>query len=360
MTNRWSCSPGWSWYGGTSLLNAQNQYAGVAGIWSKTNYSGDLSTRFYTGPKMLPVPNTTTVLEQMMNFNLTLCGDGKDLRSGYAFLVAPGGADKAQLLRKGAVVAETNQLIMPREGHNRWLELTAEKIGKTVRLLFDGQPLLTYNDPDPLPGGYVGLWTENNGILVPRVTISYAEQRGQSLSGLLAPPVVASGLDADLGKTLEFTEGVAGWTSLDSEAPVSKDTQVFRSPPGSLSYQFQPRKGAFPVLISPRLHVSGAKSVSLSLRASLPDRVVLTLMEEDMSRYITVVNIPADQWANLELPLSQFKLATDSSDENGKLDSEEIGSLTFTDMDAVHAMSTDAEKAFQKRQFWVDDVKFAR
>ena len=36
---------------------------------------------------------------------------------------------------------------------------------------FEGRPVIRYDDPDPLPGGYVGLWTRNSGVLVPRVTI---------------------------------------------------------------------------------------------------------------------------------------------------------------------------------------------
>lgn len=358
VTNRWSCSPGWSWFGGYSPLNAQNQYEGVAGVWSKVSFSGDLAVRFYTGPKMLPVPGTKTVLEQMSNFNLTLCGDGKDVRTGYTFSVAPSGEDKARILRQGAVVAETKDFIMPREGHNRWMELTAERVGSRLQLLFDGQQLLNYEDSQPLPGGYVAIWTENNGLLVPRVTVSYTKESGPLLSSLLAPPEAKTGGDADVGKTLDFKENVAGWWSLDNAATISQDTAIFQSAPASLCYKFQPRNGALPVLLSPPLHLAGAKSVSLSLRSSVPDRVVLTLMEEDMSRYIMTVNAPPDKWIEVEIPFSRFTLAGDSADENNRLDPDEINTFTITDMDAVKAMTSD--KPFAERKLWVEDVKFTR
>src|SRR5215216_8162636 len=35
MTNRWSCSPGWSWFGGRSEE--------VASIWHKRHFAGDFS-----------------------------------------------------------------------------------------------------------------------------------------------------------------------------------------------------------------------------------------------------------------------------------------------------------------------------
>jgi hypothetical protein len=44
MTNRWSCSPGWSWFGGRSEE--------VASIWNKRKFSGDVSIQFYFAFKM--------------------------------------------------------------------------------------------------------------------------------------------------------------------------------------------------------------------------------------------------------------------------------------------------------------------
>src|SRR5205823_763726 len=44
MTNRWSCSPGWSWFGGRSDE--------VAAIWNKRKFSGDVSAQMYFAFKM--------------------------------------------------------------------------------------------------------------------------------------------------------------------------------------------------------------------------------------------------------------------------------------------------------------------
>src|SRR5687767_15115984 len=39
MTNRWDCSPGWSWFGGRSEE--------IAAVWHKRKFSGDFSIQFY-------------------------------------------------------------------------------------------------------------------------------------------------------------------------------------------------------------------------------------------------------------------------------------------------------------------------
>ena len=55
--------------------------------------------------------------------------------------------------------------------HHQWHHLQVARIGHSIRLDLNGRPAFRYEDPDPLPGGYVGVWTRNSGVLVPRVTI---------------------------------------------------------------------------------------------------------------------------------------------------------------------------------------------
>ncbi|HJN18529.1 MAG TPA: hypothetical protein QGH10_23715, partial [Armatimonadota bacterium] len=80
---------------------------------------------------------------------------------------------KTQLLRNGEVVAENADARVPSgyNVHHRWFRVRASRIGHRVALEFEGHTVLEYEDPEPLPGGYVGLWTRNSGVLIPRVTI---------------------------------------------------------------------------------------------------------------------------------------------------------------------------------------------
>lgn len=356
-TNRWSCSPEWSWYGGVSPIEG-NQYAGPAVVWSKYAFTGSQCLEFYTGPKMLPKPKGRGTLEQMRDFNATLCGDGKDVRSGYTFLVAPAGKNVAQILRQGQVVTETTNFYVPQAAHNRWLHLTAARLGNEITLEFDGQPLLHYHDPDPLPGGYVALWTEANGIVIPRVTLYYAGREGSPLSLALAPVPVDEHAGDDLGKTLTFDEAVDDWYSLDDQATLTVDTKTFKDGPGALSYTYTPREGAFAVLLSPALKVAGAKTLTVDIRCSRSNEVVFTLMEADHSRYIYLTKLPAGRWTHLSLPLSRFHLTPDSYDENGRLDAEELQTFTVTDMDAVNVWQG-RQKEAPERTVWLDNLNFS-
>ena len=101
------------------------------------------------------------------------------INSGYAFLVAEKGVG-ARILKQGQVVAENRAFRLFSHGHNRWANIRVEKHNGRLRLFVEGQ-LAVETDPQPLSGGYAGIWTQNNGIMVPRVTLYY-EAPGERLS----------------------------------------------------------------------------------------------------------------------------------------------------------------------------------
>ena len=87
---------------------------------------------------------------------------------------------KTQLLRNGQVVAVAPDIRVPAgyNVHHCWFRVRMSRIGKVVSCDFERRPVFRFEDPDPLPGGYVGLWTKNSGIMVPRVTIWGPSNRG--------------------------------------------------------------------------------------------------------------------------------------------------------------------------------------
>ena len=195
MTNRWACSPGWSWFGGRSDETAT--------VWNKRKFSGDISVQCYFAFKM-GLSGTAKWMEFPHDMGVTIGGDGQSLGSGYSFLV---GADNNTLsvLRKGSeVVAEnrTREALLPiyTDGnpdagqnsnvvHRRWWYVRVDKIGSTVSCYLDNKLLFSYNDPKPLDVGQVALWTYNNGIMLSRVQVYYQNEVRPAFTRQVSAPV---------------------------------------------------------------------------------------------------------------------------------------------------------------------------
>ncbi len=162
VTSRWTCSPGWTWLSGLDVDHALVQ--------SKWQVQGDVSLDAYVGAKMMNTPAGRK--EVLQDFRLGICGKPGYLNAGYYFLIGAKGGQYTALQRNGLIVAEADSFAIPQGSvHNDWLRLGIEKTGGRVSLLCQGQPVLTYDDPDPLPGGAVCIGAYDNGIMVPRVTV---------------------------------------------------------------------------------------------------------------------------------------------------------------------------------------------
>ncbi len=166
ISNRWECDPRWSFFSGVPDSSS------LAAIWNKYAFDGDVSVEFAVGPKM-ETARGGTAYQYTRDFNVTICADGKDLSSGYTFLY--GGWDNRETaIVRGTTVANRCAVVIPRASgiHRRWFYLKAEKLGNTLNFYVDGSRVLTYTDPNPLPGNRVAIWTWGNGIMVARARIS--------------------------------------------------------------------------------------------------------------------------------------------------------------------------------------------
>jgi hypothetical protein len=178
VRSRWSCTPSWNFMGGESPQ--------VAAIWNKREFLGDLTVEAYMSYKMNVLGEGG--YRNGTDFNVTLCGDGRNLSSGYSFIIGGWGNSWTRILKGTQVLAETNApehrpvtLLDGSPGswawHRRWWEVRAVKRGGDLYLFFDNTLVLHAVDPDPLPGGRVALWTFDNGIMIPRVKIYYQHER---------------------------------------------------------------------------------------------------------------------------------------------------------------------------------------
>jgi hypothetical protein len=98
------------------------------------------------------------------DISLVTCAQGKDPDSGYRFLIGKDGST-TQLLRRGQVVAQTSDSrfrIAASGGGNRLraVHIVADQQHGVLRLMINGAAALQYRDPQPLPGGLVGIGVE--------------------------------------------------------------------------------------------------------------------------------------------------------------------------------------------------------
>lgn len=180
IMNRWPCKKGWAWYGGVGDK--------VPVLWSKRSFAGDMTLEFY-GAIRMDLPREPGY-SHPGDINCAICGDGRRLDSGYAFIYAGWGNRKGAILRKGAVVGQNtsarfeNPVSYNIAFQRHWFYVRVEKDGNRIRYSVDDRPVASYEDPDPIPEGRVAFWTWDNGLLIARARISY-ERTG------LAEPVTS-------------------------------------------------------------------------------------------------------------------------------------------------------------------------
>ena len=177
-TSRWTCSPQWSWYGGYAN-NAP------AAIWTKEEFSGDITVELYAAFKM-GTDIARRAYKNPNDINLTICGDGGNLDSGYTFMLGGEQNSSTRIMRGDQVLGETRKPahLLPSwangqpptyQFHRRWWSLRARKVGDLLQFYVDDELAVEVRDPVPLQQGRVAVWTYDNGIIVPRARIYYQQ-----------------------------------------------------------------------------------------------------------------------------------------------------------------------------------------
>ena len=179
-TNRWECAPQWSWYGAYDP-------AGLAATWCKHEFVGDITFEVYAAMKM--GVGEVQKYRNPNDMNLTIHGDGANLDSGYSFMIGANQNQHSCIMKGDQVLAQTEDpsALFPifedaypkdmNEFHRKWWALRARLSGHKLQFYKDEKLILEADDPDPLPGGRVGVWTVHNGIVVARAKIYYAEEK---------------------------------------------------------------------------------------------------------------------------------------------------------------------------------------
>ena len=219
VTTRWPCQPGWTFFGGTHDENPT--------LWTKHAYSGDTVLEFFANiPMDVPPPPGYS---RPSDIDAALCGDGVDLGSGYGFVLAGWRNTRSAILRKGQIVAETNAVVFvdPNSSnvnfHRHWFRVRAEKIGSRIGMSVDGREILSYTDPDPLPGGRAAVFSFHNGLMVGRARLWFTDEQ----PGGVVPARVAAALppkpqarEAAAAVSNDFEGSLGEWQTFTDPPPV--------------------------------------------------------------------------------------------------------------------------------------------
>ncbi|MFO7948441.1 MAG: hypothetical protein R6V19_16685 [Armatimonadota bacterium] len=166
VTNRWSCSPQWTWFCGYNG-------SGPAEASSKIQFEDDFDLTFYVAARMMPRGNDKHY-EQLRDIHIGLCTGPNGAADGYEIKVGGHRNQYTCIERKGKQVERIPFRIPQIAIHNDWMQLGVRKRSATIQLLHWGQVIMEYEDPSPLPPGSISLGTHENGIIIPRLT-TYGE-----------------------------------------------------------------------------------------------------------------------------------------------------------------------------------------
>jgi len=168
-----------------------------------------------------------------------------------------------------------------------------------------------------------------------------------------------------------FESPVIRWAPVSFEVAAPPRVSLFDAPlsvdadpaPGGgkqslkMVYMRQPAKIQGMIRNLEKIDLSRATGVELSLKTSRNGTFMVNIQEKGGARYEYLVELKAgDGWKKLSLALTDFKLAQDSHDDNGKLDADQIKEISLADVSSVlpgAAAATGVENVFR-----VDDVQF--
>jgi len=99
--------------------------------------------------------------------------------------------------------------------------------------------------------------------------------------------------------------------------------------------------------------IAKALRLQLSLRSSAKTTLLIGLKEADESQYSFPLPVEAgEEHKTVDLPLAEFKLGDDSSDEDGKLTLAEVSELSVLDVSAILGQPVG------KNTLWLDNILF--
>lgn len=180
VAGRWTCQPQWGFFGGVNDVNPT--------LWSRFSMRGDWTLEAYLATPM----DSTRGERSPTDLNISI-GDGRDIASGYSFLLGGAQRQRNRIVRGDIVVQDAPYFEAKGKGntHQDWFLVRLERrmTPKGLRFVYsvNGQPVWDYTDPKPLESAtavapHLAFWTYNGGLSIARVRLWHAGiETGNSL-----------------------------------------------------------------------------------------------------------------------------------------------------------------------------------
>ena len=181
IINRFQCTPSWSHM-------IAECYETMGAFWRKQVFTGDMTLEFYAGSRH-------GSYDCMGNLNCTIMAADNTANSGYTVACTEWDQNLSQnwttMYRNGVAVQKTDAYLVPRtrkglyrrilnpliaQGrpyHGAWYYIKLRKIGTKLEYWFDDELVMTWNDPNVLREGLVGIWTFIHSMTLAQIKITY-------------------------------------------------------------------------------------------------------------------------------------------------------------------------------------------
>ncbi len=171
--------------------------------------------------------------------------------------------------------------------------------------------------------------------------------------------MVIADFEGELGEWTAMKMGDAGvGPDSDSKLAITREADRVKAGKGALSYTYDITPKTVRVLaLQKPMDLTGMKSLRLWVKCSQATAVVIGLTEAAGASYQAVAHCPAGAWQEVALNLSELTLDEPAKDANGKLDLDQIGSITIFDIGGFLALFLPELKG--TRTMTLDDVTFS-
>jgi len=151
----------------------------------------------------------------------------------------------------------------------------------------------------------------------------------------------------------------------DSTLKVTREKAEAKVGSGALAYGYKVEPGAIRALIAEARVPAGTHSVRFWVRSSAATQLLLSVREQDGSDYQLPFYVPAFEWVQVAVNLDELAVGQDSSDENGKLDLDQVNTVGFLDLATMLVnLPGDIGKATARlqgpRTLWLDDLQLSK